>query len=55
MTIGNERLREALVGYSFVLIPMVFFLFFMIFPIVYAFYISTNDWGVLGKIPKVSG
>lgn len=51
--VGSERLRESLVGYSFVLIPMVFFLLFMIFPIVYALYISTNEWGVLGKIQGV--
>jgi multiple sugar transport system permease protein len=52
-TVGNERLRESLVGYSFVIIPMLFFLVFMIFPIIYAFYISTNEWGVLGKIQGV--
>jgi multiple sugar transport system permease protein len=45
------RLREAAVGYAFVLVPMGFFLAFYVFPIVYAFYISAFDWSVLGKEP----
>jgi multiple sugar transport system permease protein len=44
--LGSERLREALVGYAFVAVPMGFFLLFFIFPIGYAFYISRYDWGV---------
>jgi multiple sugar transport system permease protein len=43
---GSERLREALVGYAFVALPMLFFLLFFIFPIGYAFYISRYDWGI---------
>jgi ABC-type sugar transport system permease subunit len=45
-TVGSARLREALVGYSFVLLPMGFFLLFFIFPIGYAAYISRYDWGI---------
>jgi multiple sugar transport system permease protein len=43
---GSERLREALVGYGFVALPMGFFLLFFIFPIGYAFYISRYNWQV---------
>jgi ABC-type sugar transport system permease subunit len=46
---ASAKLREALVGYAFVLLPMAFFLLFFVFPIVYAFYISAYDWGILGK------
>jgi multiple sugar transport system permease protein len=49
-TTGNAKLREALVGYAFVAVPVLFFLVFFIFPIGYAFYISFFDWGILGKI-----
>jgi multiple sugar transport system permease protein len=49
-TVANARIREAFVGYGFVLVPMLFFLGFYIVPIVYAFYISFFDWGILGKI-----
>jgi multiple sugar transport system permease protein len=44
--LGSERAREALVGYAFVSLPMLFFLLFFIFPIGYAFYISRYDWGI---------
>jgi multiple sugar transport system permease protein len=47
------RIREALVGYGFVLLPMGFFALFFIWPIVYAIYISRYDWGVLGKLNSV--
>src|SRR5438093_6984307 len=43
---GSERVREALVGYGFVLLPMAFFLLFFIFPIGYAFYISRYNWSI---------
>jgi ABC-type sugar transport system permease subunit len=43
---GSERLREALVGYGFVALPMAFFLLFFIFPIGYAFYISRYNWQI---------
>jgi multiple sugar transport system permease protein len=49
-TVGSAKLREALVGYAFIAIPMGFFVLFFIFPIVYAIYISFFDWGILGKI-----
>ena len=44
--LGSERLREALVGYGFIGLPMAFFLLFFIFPIGYAFYISRYDWQI---------
>jgi multiple sugar transport system permease protein len=44
--LGSERLREALVGYGFIALPMAFFLLFFIFPIGYAFYISRYDWSI---------
>jgi multiple sugar transport system permease protein len=44
--LGNERTREALVGYGFIALPMAFFLLFFIFPIFYAFYISRYDWQI---------
>jgi multiple sugar transport system permease protein len=44
--LGGERVREALVGYAFVALPMAFFLLFFIFPIGYAFYISRYDWQI---------
>ena len=43
---GSERVREALVGYGFVALPMAFFLLFFIFPIGYAFYISRYNWQI---------
>ena len=52
-TVGTARVREALVGYAFVAIPLAFFLAFFIFPIGYAFYISFFDWGILGKLGYV--
>jgi multiple sugar transport system permease protein len=52
-TLRNAKLREALVGYGFVLVPMVFFGVFFLFPIGYAVYISFFDWGVLGKVESV--
>jgi multiple sugar transport system permease protein len=52
-TTGSAKLREALVGYSFVSIPLLFFALFFIFPIGYAFYISFYDWGILGKLGYV--
>src|SRR5438046_7724582 len=44
--LGSERLREALVGYGFIALPMAFFLLFFIFPVGYAFYISRYDWQI---------
>ncbi|HSC92133.1 MAG TPA: sugar ABC transporter permease [Gaiellaceae bacterium] len=52
-SVRSAKLKEALVGYGFVLVPMGFFLTFFIFPIVYAVYISFFDWGILGKIDSV--
>jgi multiple sugar transport system permease protein len=45
------RLREALVGYSFVIVPMAVFGVFFLFPIGYAIYISRYNWGVFGPDP----
>jgi multiple sugar transport system permease protein len=44
--LGSERLREALTGYGFIALPMIFFFVFFIFPIGYAFYISRYDWAI---------
>jgi multiple sugar transport system permease protein len=52
-SVGSERLREAVVGYSFIALPMGFFTVFFLFPIAYAFYISRYDWGPLGKVEGV--
>jgi multiple sugar transport system permease protein len=49
-TARSAKLREALVGYAFVALPMLFFFVFFLFPIGYALYISFYDWGILGKI-----
>ena len=52
-TTGSAKLREALVGYAFVSIPVLFFFLFFIFPIGYAVYISFYDWGILGRLGYV--
>jgi multiple sugar transport system permease protein len=52
-SLGGAKLREALVGYAFVILPLGFFFLFFIFPMVYAFYISRYEWGVLGPIESV--
>jgi multiple sugar transport system permease protein len=52
-SVASEKAREALVGYAFVAVPMVVFLTFFIFPMLYAVYISFFDWGVRGKIESV--
>ena len=49
-SVGSAKLREALVGYAFILVPMGVFLLFFIWPLAYAVYISRYDWGVFGKI-----
>jgi multiple sugar transport system permease protein len=49
----SARVKEALVGYAFVLVPMGIFLTFFIFPIGLAVYISFHEWGVLGKVDTV--
>ena len=49
-TLGSARLREALVGYAFIAVPMGIFFVFFIYPLVYSVYISRYDWGVFGKI-----
>lgn len=49
-TLGSARVREALVGYAFIAVPMALFLTFFIYPLVYSLYISRFDWGVFGKI-----
>jgi multiple sugar transport system permease protein len=52
-SLRSAKLREALVGYGFVLVPMGVFVLFFIYPIVYAFYISFHEWGILGKVAPV--
>jgi multiple sugar transport system permease protein len=52
-TLGSEALREALVGYAFIALPIASFLIFFIYPLGYAVYISFFDWGALGKIANV--
>jgi ABC-type sugar transport system permease subunit len=52
-SLGGAKLREALVGYAFVVVPLGFFFMFFVFPMVYAFYISRYEWGVLGPIDSV--
>ncbi len=52
-TLGSEGVREALVGYAFIALPIASFLIFFIYPLGYAVYISFFDWGALGKIANV--
>ena len=52
-SLGSAKVREALVGYAFVVLPLAFFFLFFLFPMVYAIYISRYDWGVLGPIDSV--
>jgi len=47
----GARMREAGWGYAFVLLPMVVFGLFFIYPLVYGIYISFFEWGILGKLP----
>src|SRR5215208_6606762 len=49
----SADVREALVGYGFVALPMAVFIAFFIYPIGYALYISFYDWGILGKFESV--
>jgi multiple sugar transport system permease protein len=52
-TLGSEGVKEALVGYAFVGLPIISFLVFFMYPLGYAVYISFFDWGALGKIANV--
>jgi multiple sugar transport system permease protein len=54
-TLAGAKLREALVGYGFVLLPMAVFGVFFLYPIGYAVYISFFDWGIFGKVASVGG
>jgi multiple sugar transport system permease protein len=45
--IGSQRLREAAVGYAFVLLPLAIFGLWQLYPMAYAFYVSVHDWGGL--------
>ena len=49
----GARIREAGWGYAFVLLPMVVFAIFFLYPLVYAVYISFFEWGILGKVKGV--
>jgi multiple sugar transport system permease protein len=46
--LSAERAREARVGLAFIAVPMALFLFFQIFAIGYAGFISLWDWGLRG-------
>ena len=48
-----RKLKEYLVGYSFVSIPMALFLFLSVGIFFYAVYISTFDWGIMGPNKSV--
>jgi multiple sugar transport system permease protein len=52
-TLANARLKEALVGYGFILLPMAVFAVWYLYPLGYAVYISFFDWGVLGKVKSI--
>ena len=53
-SVGGERVREALTGYAFVIVPMAVFGLFFLWPMAYSFYISAHEWGGLeGKIANV--
>jgi len=49
----GARIREAGWGYAFVVVPMVVFGLFFIYPFGYAVYISFYNWGILGKVNGV--
>jgi multiple sugar transport system permease protein len=44
-SLGGERLREAGVGYAFILVPLFVFALFQLYPMIYAFYVSAHEWG----------
>ena len=48
-----RKLKEYLVGYGFVSIPMALFLFLSVGIFFYAVYISTFDWGIMGPNKSV--
>ena len=48
-----RKLKEYLVGYGFISIPMALFLFLSIGIFFYAVYISTYDWGIMGPNKSV--
>src|SRR4051812_43772435 len=48
-SLRGARLREAGVGYLFVLAPLAVFGLFFIYPFLYAVYISFFRWGIFGK------
>ena len=50
--IGGDRLKEALIGYAFIAVPMLVYGVLFLYPIVYAIYISRYDWGVFGKLDE---
>jgi multiple sugar transport system permease protein len=52
-SLAGAKIREALVGYGFILLPMTIFALWYLYPLGYAVYISFYDWGVLGKIASV--
>jgi multiple sugar transport system permease protein len=45
LSFTGESVREAAVGYAFVLLPLGVFALFYLYPMVYAFYVSAHEWG----------
>jgi multiple sugar transport system permease protein len=45
----GARVREALVGYAFIVLPMGVFILFFLYPMGYAAYLSFHDWGIFGS------
>src|SRR2546430_14509399 len=52
-SLAGAKVREALVGYGFILLPMSIFAIWYLYPLGYAIYISFFDWGVFGKLSSV--
>jgi multiple sugar transport system permease protein len=46
-SVATERVREALVGYAFVLIPMAVFGLFFLYPMGYAVWVSLHEWNAV--------
>lgn len=49
----SRKQSESLVAYGFVTIPMALFLFLSVGIFIYAIYISTFDWGIMGPTKNV--
>lgn len=49
----SRKQSESLVAYGFVSIPMAFFIFLSVGIFIYAIYISTFDWGIMGPTKSI--